>query len=451
MKRIVILLVLIAACLQSVSQFKASSDGHYITRNGKPFFWLGDTAWELFHKLTLEEADYYLKRRAAQGFTVIQAVVLAELDGLNTPNAYGQKPLLNNNLSTPNEAYFRHVDSIIRLAERYGLVIALLPTWGDKLWKAGWGTGPEIFTDANAETWGRWLGNRYRARGNVIWILGGDRNPRNESDERVWAAMAKGIAAGVGDADKAFISFHPMGGSGSYTWFHNSDWLDFNAFQNGHCRNIAIYDRITTAYNLRPAKPVLDAEPIYEDHPVCFNVADLGTSSAYDVRNFAYLDLFAGAFGHTYGCHDIWQFYVEGKAGVNGPHLNWKEAIGLPGAGQMGVLKKLMTSRPLLDRVPDQSIIVEKDRTPAERIQATRGKDYLMVYTAAGHPFTLNLGKISGESLKGFWFDPKNGKTSAVPPIDNKGQVRMKPPSTGYGNDWVLVLDDATTAYAKEF
>ncbi len=39
--------------------------------DGTPFFYLGDTAWELFHRLTLAEAEQYLRDRAAKGFTVI--------------------------------------------------------------------------------------------------------------------------------------------------------------------------------------------------------------------------------------------------------------------------------------------------------------------------------------------------------------------------------------------
>src|SRR4051812_5828073 len=58
-----------------------------VTEDGKPFFYLGDTAWELFDRLNREEADRYLVRRAQQGFTVIQAVAIAELDGHTTANA----------------------------------------------------------------------------------------------------------------------------------------------------------------------------------------------------------------------------------------------------------------------------------------------------------------------------------------------------------------------------
>jgi len=94
------------------------SDSHRFltTSDGRPFFWLGDSAWELFHRLNRDEAEHYLKRRAEQGFTVIQAVVLSELDGLKTPNAYGQLPLESNDPGRPNEKYFEHVDWVVAKA-----------------------------------------------------------------------------------------------------------------------------------------------------------------------------------------------------------------------------------------------------------------------------------------------------------------------------------------------
>ncbi len=78
-------------------RLKVSDDKRFlVTADGKPFFWLGDTAWELFHRLNREDAEKYLKNRAERRFTVVQAVVLAELDGLNDPNAYGERPLVGN-------------------------------------------------------------------------------------------------------------------------------------------------------------------------------------------------------------------------------------------------------------------------------------------------------------------------------------------------------------------
>lgn len=443
MKKIILFIALSFIVTTISAQFSISSNKRYLLKNDKPFFWLGDTGWELFHRLTREEADQYLKRRSEQGFTVIQAVALAEFDGLHTPNAYGDIPLADDDPAKPNEAYFKHVDYIIDKAAEYNLNIALLPTWGDKIDKNSWGKGPEIFNTQNAKIYGKWIGKRYEERKNIIWILGGDRNPRNESDVAIWRAMAEGIMEGTNK--EAMISFHPQPNDlGSAKWFHKDDWLSFNMFQNGHCRDNPVYDKIQAAYKLMPSKPVIDAEPIYEDHPVCFNVKDLGTSSAYDVRKYAYLDLFAGAFGHTYGCHDIWQFYSTKHEGVNGPHFYWPQAMELPGANQMSFIRKLMESHPLLDRVPDQTLIKENNYCPAERIQATRGDDYLFVYTAAGKSFTVVNGKIKGTTLHAYWFDPRTGNTTDIEHVPNTGTKLFTPPSQGYGHDWVLVMDDQT-------
>ena len=146
--------------------------------DGTPFFYLGDTAWELFHRLNREEAQYYLSNRAAKGFTVIQAVALAELGGTDVPNAHGELPLINRDPATPSEGYFRHVDDIVQDAEELGLFMGMLPTWGSS-WKLVGENNNAIFTVENARAYGLWLGRRY-ARHPVIWVLGGDRPVESE-------------------------------------------------------------------------------------------------------------------------------------------------------------------------------------------------------------------------------------------------------------------------------
>src|SRR6476661_1184107 len=94
-------------------RLQVSSNGRFLQYdNGKPFFYLADTAWELFQRLNREEATLYLSNRAHKGFTVIQAVVLAPADGLTVPNAYGDLPLISGDPAKPNEAYFKHVDFV---------------------------------------------------------------------------------------------------------------------------------------------------------------------------------------------------------------------------------------------------------------------------------------------------------------------------------------------------
>ena len=145
-------------------ELKVSDNKRFLVyRDGAPFFYLGDTAWELFHRCDREEADLYLENRAQKRFTVIQAVALAELDGLNTPNAYGHTPLQENDPEQPNASYFAHVDYVVDKANDLGLFVGMLPTWGDKF-NRQWGKGPEVFTPENARVYGHFLGARYGAK-----------------------------------------------------------------------------------------------------------------------------------------------------------------------------------------------------------------------------------------------------------------------------------------------
>src|SRR5690606_20470272 len=91
------------------------SDNHrfLVTAEGKPFFYLADTAWELFHRLDRQQAIAYLDERARQGYTAIQAVALAELDGITDPNAYGHTPFVDKDPARPVSAYWNHVDYIV--------------------------------------------------------------------------------------------------------------------------------------------------------------------------------------------------------------------------------------------------------------------------------------------------------------------------------------------------
>jgi hypothetical protein len=184
----------------------------------------------MFHRLTRDEVDIFLEKRRSQGFTVIQAVALAEFDGLTRPTPAGHLPLINRNPAQPdikdgpNNDYWDDVDFMVDLAARKGIYVAMLPTWGDKVLKK-W-HGEEIFTPENAESYGYFVGKRYGARKNLIWVLGGDRPCERESDYAVWRAMVQGIKRGEKDTDGGFhhiMTYHPMGGNSSSKWFHGDD------------------------------------------------------------------------------------------------------------------------------------------------------------------------------------------------------------------------------------
>jgi hypothetical protein len=421
----------------------ASNNKRFLSySDGRPFFYLGDTAWELFHRLDREDADHYLRDRAAKRFTVIQAVVLAELEGLTVPSPYGHTPLCENDPAQPNEPYFAHVDWIVDRAAELGLWVGMLPTWGDK-WNKKWGVGPEIFTPDNAYRYGRWLGRRYAER-RVIWILGGDRPVENEGHAAAVEAMARGLKEG--DGGRHLASFHPMGGHSSAEWWHDASWLDFNMLQSGHRRNQDNYRVVAADYARTPVKPCMDAEPAYEDHPSAFDVNN-GYMDDYDVRKGLYWGLLAGGCGHTYGCHDVWQMWEPRRPPINYPRRPWTEALHLPGAAQMGHARALLESRPYFTRVPDQALIASEVGEGTRHVQAARGEDgsYAVLYIPLRQAVTVDLERLSGEMLNAHWFDPRTGQAHAAGQVERQGQCEFIPPNAC--PDWVLVLDDAGRGY----
>ena len=475
--KVFLIMFFLTIAVVGYAQIKVAPNNRFLeTTDGKPFFWLGDTDWELFHRMTREEAEELINIRSGQGFNVLQAVALAEFNGVREPNRYGDFPLNNEDptqlLVTPgnNPAnayeydYWDHVDFIINKAAEKGMYIGLLPTWGDKVTQQ-WGEGPVIFNEKNAEVYGSILANRYSKNWNIIWILGGDRPAvykrkvngveKEGNDVAIWRSMATGIESVLGKG--TFITYHPSGGEFRTTnYIHNEAWLDMNALQSGHgSRESDPWRWVKEDLAIQPQKPTLDMEPCYEDHPV--NPWDgkwtrqRGYFTAYDVRARIYRGVFAGACGVTYGHHQIWQFLnTELYPPINPGDtiIGWKKAVHAEGANEMQYLKNLMLSRPYFTRVADQSMIKSAvGTTYVDIVSATRDENesYAMIYLPQNSPVKIDLSKITGRSKNVWWYDVRTGVAIKEKPVSGNGIKAFTPPKTG--KDWVLVIDDA----AKKF
>ncbi len=441
------------------ADFVVVAENHHDLRrtSGNPFFYLGDTAWELFHRLSLEDTEYYLKDRAQKGFTVVQAVAVAELDGVTEPNRDGRLPFVDKDPSRPDldknpggMSYWDHVDRVLEMAAKNGITIGFLPTWG-RWWHD---EGQIYFNKENAYAYGLFLGKRYK-NADLIWILGGDRNPENETQREIVRALAKGLRDG--DGHNHLISYHPGGGFGSSEFWNDEDWIDLHMRQNGHGGDFVQYAKTEKDYFLKPLRPVIDAEPLYEDHPLSFRAQELGYSTAADVRRALYWDLMGGAAGHTYGHHSIWQMYEEGLRGpVNNPLMSWKEALSEPGASQMVLGRRLIESRPSALRVPctDEALLVEGNsmKVPGSgRYHMAALKDsegaWLMVYVPVGRSFTVRKSVLPSGEVKAWWYDPRTGDATSIGTLSGENDQTFCPPTIGEALDWVLVLDRADKGY----
>jgi hypothetical protein len=469
-----LLLILLAACSLTacgprprkaaeennrLPALKISENGRYFqTEDGKPFFWLGDTSWLLFKNVDRQDAERFLENRREKGFNVVQIMVLHTLD---IQNAYGDKALIDSDVTRPNVTegadpadstqydYWDHADYIVRLAESKGLYAALVPVWGSNVKNGG-------VTQQQARVYGAWIAERYKDYSNIIWLNGGDINGADST--AVWHALGEAIRS----VDPTrLMTYHPRGRTSSIEWFHDAPWLDFNMFQSGHRTyeqgvsgpNQSEYAEdnwryAADAWAMTPAKPMLDGEPSYEKIPYGLSrEPGIPRWGAPDVRRYAYWSVFAGGAGFTYGENSIMQMLTVGDPTANyNAQLDWRVAQDAEGAGQMHYLKDLMLAQSsYFDRVPDPSLVAGENGERYDYIAATRGADFALLYTYTGRPFAVNMGKIAGETVQAQWYSPRDGSYTPIGEMVNTGTAEFDPPGeTADGNDWVLEFRSVT-------
>ncbi len=453
----------------------AGDHRHLETVSGKPFFWLADTDWTVPMRLKWDDVQYLMDKRVQQGFTVLQIVALdPEMDpGMHTP--CGEPALIGGNLLKPNEAYFKYLDWIIDEADKKGLYILLLPAWGQLVVGEDWSgrTYEKTVTEENAWAYGDWIGNRYKDRTNIVWCLGGDRQPihKGVSYKNVWRRMAEGIGHGVTGLDlkwnvpdahwsDALMTYHTCFEmeTGKYStmtyWDDHEAWIDFIMLQSGHGAGTQNYLQVKEEYDRARTMPVFDGEPTYEQMPSSWP-DPLPLHDEWIVRKRAYWSLFAGAFGHTYGHSSVWCTISEKERSKGRPYT-WCEALDRPGAWQMRVLRDFVSTRPLEPMVPCQDMIGHGadcgEGCLDDHRQACVHKDgkCALVYLSSGGTETVNLCELSGDKLHVWWFNPRNGVCTERKVMDNPHTwMPFTSPDAGKAKDWVLVIDDAQAGYGR--
>jgi hypothetical protein len=433
---------------KNLPKLKVSENQHYfVTEDGKPFFWLGDTGWLTFGKLDRAGVNTYFQDRKAKGFNVVQVMVL---HNINAVNVYGDKALVNEDVSKPINTpgnnfnnkeeydYWDHVDYTLEVAQKNGIYVAMVPVWGTNVAK-----GDKVSKE-QAIQYAQFLANRYKNRTNIIWLNGGDTHGNEFKD--IWNAIGNTLKNN--NPDK-LVTFHPFGRTDSSDDYHTATWLDFNMFQSGHRR----YDQdsvkpfkednykfVQRDLTLKPIKPTLDGEPSYEGIPHGLHDTLQPLWKASDVRRYGYWSVFAGAAGYTYGHNAVMQMFRKGDNPAYGNKILWNDAINAPGAAQMVYIKKLMLEFPYLERVPDQSLIANQGEKYDYQV-ATRGKNYALIYTYTGRKILVNMGKIAGSKVTATWYNPRNGQKTKIGTFDNKGVKEFQPSGKKEdGNDWVLIL-----------
>jgi len=415
-----------------------SADGkHLIDQDGVPFLIQGDAAWSLIASPTESGARQYLENRRLKGFNAVLVNLLEHKFTAHAPaDAAGDQPFTAaGDFSTPNEAYFRHVDRILEEADAKGILVMLAPAYlGFEGGDEGWYQEMVANGETSLRDYGRYLGARYKDRPNILWVNGGDYRPSSN-------ALVNAVALGILDEDPNHLhTGHCDRGHSAADCFGSEPWLTVDSSYTSY----VTYDQVSREAAHVPARPSFLLEAIYENE---------GEATPVLIRSQAYRALLAGAQGQTFGNDPIWSF--DGPS-LYPPPYSWQTAMDAQGSRDMARLGALLRDRAWAELVPDRDHAVvtsgygtyatDASRTDDDYATTSRTADgtLSLTYLPTRRTVTVDLTRFSGQ-VTAKWYDPTNGDYATISgsPFEAVGSRQFTPTrdnSAGDG-DWVLVLE----------
>ena len=399
-----------------------SGKRYLVDAAGAPFFINGDSPWDLISTLKRPDVDLYLADRKAKGVNAVLVELMEHYFSPNPPkNAYGDAPFTTaGDFSTPNPAYFAHVDYVISKAAQMGILVILTPAY------VGFGGGQEGWYQemlANGTTklfaYGQYLGNRYKNFNNILWVQGGDYNVPNTS-------LVQAVANGIRSVDSKPQTYHGQRGTAAMQFWGTSEpWLGVN---NIYTDENTVVAKAFGEYN-RSSAPLFLIEARYE--------AEQGATEQV-VRRQAYQAVLSGTSGHLMGHALIWPFAS-----------GWQQALNSPGSRSMTHVSSVFTTRQWWKLVPDQNntTLTAGIGSGGDRAVAARASDgsFAVAYMPSFRSITIDMSKLAGPNVKAQWVDPANGATSTIAgsPFPAFGARSLQPAAnnSSCSGDWILVLD----------
>lgn len=429
------LLVVALAASAGATEFplRASADGRYLEdAAGTPFLFAGDTHWPLLWHYSFDEAREVIDDRAAKGFTAILLSVGAFSD---RPNAEGHRTFSDRAAMRPIEEYFVHADRVLDHIEERGMAVYAVALW--------WNQFNRQATVEGTGEYGRWLGERWRDRANILWVIGGD-TPYRDSDLASYRALANGIRAG---GARQLMSWHPHGGGpmrsaghSSSEYLHDEPWLGFSSVQ-GHAEGGRMAARVLEDYRRKPPKPVLMVEPWYywterKDPRFGFPIhaPELRIrQSMYQTR------LGGGSMGEGHGAWPLW-FHDSTKE-------QWRAAL----KEQKSATHIATHMTQLLRQVdwwklePDTNgkILASGAGDPDswDRAVAAGASDrsFALVYVPTQRELSIN-GAWFQAQVQATWHDPTNGTSRSAQSTESGTQLTFASPESNHEGDEDFVL-----------
>jgi hypothetical protein len=406
-----------------------------VDQNGVPFLIAGESPQALIVNLTEKDAELFFANRVSHGFNAVWINLLCRTGTGGRAGGSTHDGLLPfktpDDFATPNEEYFSLCDRMIRLAEKHGLLVILDPCETIDHLKVMLKNGPE-----KCRAYGRYLGNRYKAFDNLLWMHGNDFQTWKNAEHD---AVVQAVARGIRDKDSRHLhtvelNYLVSGSVDDPSWV---PLIDLSASYTYY----PTYAQVLKDYNHPAGKPVVMIESCYEFEQ---------NSTPAVLRRQEYWSILSGAAGQLYGNGYTWPF----KPG-------WKDKLDTPGAIQMAYVQTLFLPRPWQQLVPDQKHTVVTAGYGTFDATTTEGNVYGMTsdYVTAGRlgdgslviaylpslrTVTVDMTQLSAPATAR-WYDPSRGTYRAAEgsPLPNADKHKFTPPGNNADGDgdWVLVLE----------
>ena len=396
----------------------SDSRRYLVDQGGAPFFIHGDSPWDIFQNLALDEVREYLADRRDRGFNTLQVAMVADRNDLMRDRE-GRWPFVEGlDFSRPNEAYWAHVDEVMEEMAKAGFLVVSCPTWlgaGEPIWRDG-------ITVENMQAYGAFLAERYGRYQNLIWLLGGDRNPEEVSEPGL-RRLAEILHR---EAPHQLITFHTEWEHTGSDFFHGEPWYRLN----GAYTYALGFDHVRREWQrTEPVLPVFLCETGYDGED-----NDDHDWIPREIRKENCWALTSGACGHINGAKQLWWF---------GP--GWRDWLDRPVTRQLGMLRDLLTARTWWKLEPDLDgdLLVAGAGDGWERATAAAAGDgsWGWVFVPTAREIVVDLSALEG-AKKARWFDPTNGSCRNAAGSMSGKQAFTTPGANADGDeDWLLLLE----------
>ena len=278
--------------------------------------------------------------------------------------------------------------------------------------------------------YGTWIGNRYKAQGNIMWLAYGDYTPPDSGAIAAYEAMLYAIKAS--DTNHHLWSAHTF-----QNFAHtvgNSSWLEVNnlyLYTDSWYRTESPAQRyMNRGYNNSPTRPIFFIEGKYE-----LDSNSKTPDTPNHMRRQAWWGALEGLQGSFYGNNQI-------CASRDG----WETNLASPTRLSLTNLVNLMTNHNWWMMHPDSNLVVSAGYGSLNSVEycptafsTNRNVSITYIPDHSSTPtLTVQMTNFSSTPVTCRWFNPTNGAYTTIDSYANTGSRNFTAPN---GNDWVLLLE----------